>query len=311
MNRGRYKRNNRRKRRTKTIIIISIVAFIALFAIFLAVGLSLAEKTKDYEVEGDDYEFEETDQSGEREVKGVNAYPLPLLEDGSMFSTRLAGIKDGASAVCVSLNKPDGTLLYRSSIASSFSYLSVESDASSLSGYVKSIGDDDLYATATLFIPTFEETQDDLKADVELSIWGSIVCESIRAGIGDVLLIANGANIEDLDKLCALAERIHITEKTAVIGLALPNSVYEAEKSVTIIDKLAKSFDYLAFNATKLDGEGTLLENTEAAISEMQLQLMYYKMRVLLPRCANTEELDKLAEIVTKHSITSWQALAQ
>ena len=99
MNRGRYKRNNRRKRRTKTIIIISIVAFIALFAIFLAVGLSLAEKTKDYEVEGDDYEFEETDQSGEREVKSVNAYPLPLLEDGSMFSTRLAGIKDGASAV--------------------------------------------------------------------------------------------------------------------------------------------------------------------------------------------------------------------
>lgn len=311
MNRGRYKRSNRRKRRVKTIIIISVIAFIALFVIFLAVGLSLADKTKDYEVEGDDYELTETDSADKRKVQSVNAYPLPLLEDGSMFSSRLAGIKDGASAVCVSLNKPDGTLLYRSAIASSFSYLSVESDASSISGYVKSITDDELYTTATLFIPTFEETQDDLKADVELSIWGSVVCESIRAGIGDVLLIANGADVDDLDKLCALAERIHITEKTAVIGLALPSSVYEAEKSVTIIDKLAKSFDYLAFDATKIDGEGTLLENAEAAISEMQLQLMYYKMRVLLPRCANTEELDKLAEIVTKHSITSWQALAQ
>ena len=311
MNQRRYRKSNYRRQRTKTIIVISVISAIVLFAIFLIWGLSLADKTKDYEIEGDEFEERESDSEVTRTVNTVNAYPLPLLEDGSSFSSRLASIKEGANSVCISLNKPNGTLLYRSSIASSFPYLSVESDASSLSNYVKAINDEDMYITATLFIPTFEETEDDLKADIELSIWGSVVCEAIRGGIGDVLLIADKATEEDVEKLSALAERIHITEESAVIGLCLPNSVLEAEKSVSLIDKLSKSFDYLAFNATSINVKegGTLIESAEEAIANMQLQLMYYKMRVLLPRGASAEELDKLAEIVTKHSISSWQAL--
>ena len=311
MNQRRYRKSNYRRQRNKKIIIISVISVIVLFAIFLAWGLSLANKTKDYEIEGDEFEETEADTENTRTVQTVNAYPLPLLEDGSSFSSRLAGIKEGAKSVCVSLNKPNGTLLYRSAIASSFSYLSVESDASSLSTYVKSISSEDMYVTATLFIPTFEETEDDLTADIELSIWGSVVCEAIRGGIGDVLLIANGATEEDVEKLSALAERIHITESDAVIGLCLPSNVIEAEKSVSLIDSLSKSFDYLAFNATdiKIKEGGTLIEATEQSIAEMQLQLMYYRMRVLLPRGASTEELDKLADVVTKHSISSWQSL--
>ena len=309
MNRGRYRKNNYKKRRIKTVILISAAAITVLFIIFLAVGLSLADKTKDYEVEEDDFVQRETDEDDARKVKNVNAYPLPLLEDGSSFATRLAGIKEGATSVCVSLNAPDGTLFYRSSIASKFTYLSVKNDASALSTYVNTIDGEDLYTTATLHIPTFKETEDDLTADVELSIWGSVVCEAIRGGIGDVLLIAENAEEQDVDKLCALADRIHITEEKAIVGLCLPSSVIEAEKSISLIDKLAKTFDYLAFDVTNVTGEGTLIEKTEKAIADMQLQLMYYKMRVLLPRGSNAEELDKLAEIVTKHSISSWQAL--
>ena len=129
MNRGRYKKSNRRKRKIRNIVIICVVAAITLFIMFLAVGLSLSEKTKnnkpnDKAVTQED----ETDKKGARKVKEVNAYPLPLLEDGSIFSTRLSKIKEGASAVCVSLNRPDGTLLYRSEIASKFSYLNISTN---------------------------------------------------------------------------------------------------------------------------------------------------------------------------------------
>lgn len=309
MNRGRYGKNNRRNRKIKAIVMISVTAAVTIFIIFLAVGLSLAKKTKDYEVAEDDFTERETDTSQARQVKAVNAYPLPLLEDGSSFSTRLSGIKEDATSVCVSLNAPDGTLFYRSSVASKFTYLSIKSDASALSSYVDSIDERDMYITATLHVPTFKETSDDLTADVELSIWGSVACEAIRSGIGDVLLITDGASEEDVDKLCALAERIHITEEKAIIGLCLPSSVLEAEKSVSLIDKLSKAFDYLAFNATSVTGDGTLIENTEDAIADMQLQLMYYKMRVLLPRGTNAEELDELIKTVNKYSISSWQAL--
>ena len=309
MNRGRYRKSNYRKRRTKTIILISVAAIIILFIIFLAVGLSLAEKTRDYEVEEDDFIQKESDKDDLRKAKNVNAYPLPLLEDGSSFASRLANVKEGATSVCVSLNDRDGILFYRSAIASKFAYLTIKSDASNLSSYLNSIDEEDLYTTATLFIPTFKENSDDLTADIELSIWGSVVCEAIRGGIGDVLLIVENATENDVERLCTLADSIHVTEKTAVIGLCLTSDILEAEKSVSLIDTLSKSFDYLAFDATNVKGEGTLLENTEQAIADMQLQLMYYKMRVLLPRGSNAEELDKLAEIVTKHSISSWQAL--
>ena len=232
-----------------------------------------------------------------------------MLEDGSQFATRLSKIKEGASAVCVSLNKPDGTLLYRSEVASKFTYLTVASDASKLSTYTSSIEDDGLYATSTLYIPTFKETDSDLEADVELSIWGSVACEAIRGGIGDVLLIADGATADDIDKLCALADRIHITEEKAVIGLCLPSEIFEEEKSVTLIDKLSQAFDYLAFDATTVKGEGTLTENIAAEIKKVQHQILYYKMRVLLPRASSAEELDSLADTVSTLAVSSWQAL--
>ena len=309
MNRRRYKKSNYRKRIIKTIVIISVVSFIVLFAVFMIVGLSLAEKTTDYTPFEDEFDYNESDSETARKPKNVKAYPLPLLEDGSSFSSRLAKIKEDATAVCISLNRPDGTLLYRSALASSFTYLEQAPDASSLSNYIDSIEGRDLYTTATLYIPTFSETQNDLEADVELSIWGSIICEAIRSGVGDVLIIANDATVEDAEKLSALAERIHITEEDAIIGLCIPDSIWEDEKSVSLIESLSKAFDYLALDTTELSESGTVLESTEEAIAEMQLQLMYYKMRVLLPRGENTEELEKLVEIVTNYSISSWQAL--
>ena len=309
MNRRRYKKNNYRKRKIKTIVIISVISFIVLFAIFMIVGLSLANKTTEYTPFEDDFDYNEENADTSRKPKNVKAYPLPLLEDGSIFSSRLSKINENATSVCISLNRPDGTLLYRSALASSFTYLEQAPDASSLSNYIDSIEGRDLYTTATLYIPTFSETQNDLEADVELSIWGSIVCEAIRSGVGDVLIIANDATVEDAKKLSALAERIHITEEDAIIGLCIPDSIWEDEKSVSLIESLSKAFDYLALDTTALSESDAVLESIEEAIAEMQLQLMHYKMRVLLPRGENTEELEKFIEIVTNYSISSWQAL--
>ena len=249
MNRRRYKQSNHRKRRIRNIIIFSAIAAVLIFTVFMIAGLSLSEKTKPTEF-GDDFEQKETKAEKIRTVQKVNAYPLPLLENGSSFSSRLSATNSDATAVCVALNKPNGTLQYRSELASSLSYLTLEADASALSRYTEAISDKELYTTAVLYLPTFNDTENELLADVELSIWGSIVCEAIREGVGDVLLIAPSASEDDVDKLCAVADRIHVTEKNAVVGLALPQSVLDAEKSSTLIDALSKSFDYLALDLT-------------------------------------------------------------
>lgn len=309
MNRRRYKQSNHRKRRIRNIIIFSAIAAVLIFTVFMIAGLSLSEKTKPTEF-GDDFEQKETKAEKIRTVQKVNAYPLPLLEDGSSFSSRLSATNSDATAVCVALNKPNGTLQYRSELASSLSYLTLEADASTLSRYTEELSDRDLYTTAVLYVPTFNDIDNELLADVELSIWGSIVCEAIREGVGDVLLIAPSASEDDVDKLCAIADRIHVTEKNAVVGLAIPQSVLDAEKSSTLIDTLSKSFDYLALDLTSPpEDETTVLNYIEETVSDMQLQLMYYEMRVLLPRGASSEELAKFTEIVTKYNIKSWQAL--
>lgn len=313
MQRSRYRKNKYRNGRVKAVIFIAIAIAVVLVVLFLAIGLSLFDKTNgnDYEIP-EDFVSTDSNSAESRTVADVHAYPLPLLEDGSSFASRLAGINENASAVCISLNKPNGTLLYRSSLASKLSYLSVESDASSLTNYVKSISDEELYITAILYVPTFKELNDDgdeLMADVELSIWGSIACEAIRAGVNDVLIVASDASVEDAQRLSSLAERIHITEEKATVGLCLPDSFFEAEKSASLIDSLSKTFDYLAFDATAPDGKGTLVENVEMAISDKQLQIMYYKMRVLLPRGASAEELNLLSDTVARYSIKSWQAV--
>ena len=310
-NSSRYRKNKYRKKRIKTILIISLVALVVLFIIFMSVGLSLSEKTKEPSFDDDFNNVSKTEESDKKIVQKVSAYPLPLLEDGSSFASRLESIREGATSVSISLNKPDGTLMFRSDLASNLSYLTVASDASSLSSYMRSIEDDELYATGTLYVPSFKnEKEDDLMTDVELSIWGSVACEAIRGGVGDVLLIASSATEEDVDRLCALAERIHITESQAIIGLAIPNTILEADKSSSIIDTLSKSFDYLALDLTQLDGEGTTAEKAESLIAKMQLQLMYYGMRALLPKCENAETLEELITIVKKYNVTSWQALA-
>ena len=99
MNRRRYKKSNYRKRIIKTIVIISVVSFIVLFAVFMIVGLSLAEKTTDYTPFEDEFDYNESDSETARKPKNVKAYPLPLLEDNSIFSSRLAKIKEDAIAL--------------------------------------------------------------------------------------------------------------------------------------------------------------------------------------------------------------------
>lgn len=306
MNRGsRYRRNNR-KRKTKKIIIISISAVLILFVIFMASGLFLSEKVRENTFTSSTNTSGGRVPESEQVAPSVNAYPLALLEDGSSFSSRFSAVADTASEVCVSLNSPQGELLFRSSVASYFSDVTVKSDASALSGYTDTLRDYEIYSTALLYVKS--PTSTELVSDVYSSIWSSIACEAIRAGINDVLLISDAA-VEDVNKLCALADNIHLTEENAIIGITVPQQVLEDENYVELINTLAKSFDYLAINTTELSvsEDSTLLDSIESTIKDLQLQIMYHNMRVLLPNGASTEEQATFIELLAKYNINNWQ----
>lgn len=307
MNKGSRYRRNRRKKRIKAIIVISAISITALFVIFMAVGLSLAEKPKPSENAVHEQAQSDVDE-GLPSAPTVNAYPLPLLEDGSSFSSRLSSLHEDANAVCISLNSPNGELLFKSSVASHFSTLLVKGDASSLSRSHELIEGEDLYSTALLYMASPSNDASSPVNEVYSSIWGAIACEAVQEGVDDVLLLPDDS-FDNVDKLCAIAENLRLSEKNAVIGLGIPKSILESEDSVNLISKLSKSFSYLAINLTELkpEDELTLSERIEEELKDLQLQIMYHGMRVLLPKGASAEEQTSLIEVVKKYNIDNWQ----
>ena len=302
-----YRKSIYRRRRIRAIIICTVLAIAVAFALFMIVGTALHNKTQ--RDDGDPVRptgknTEETLASAAR----VGCYPLPLLEDGSSFSSRLSSVDEAASAVCINLNDRSGTLLYRSDLAASFPHLSVHKDAGELSSSLASIERSGYYVSAVLYVNSFSASSD-LVTDVELATWGSVACEAIREGVGDVLIVAQSMKASDVERICALADKIHSTVSNGVIGLAIPESILAEEKSATLIDKLASHFNYLSLDATSLRDGDDPISFIEGKISSLQLELMYYKMRVLLPRAEDAAEQKDYVDTVTKYNISSFQIL--
>ena len=303
-----YRRNIYKKNRTKAIAVIIAVALVVVFILFLIIGNALHKKTSGDEPSDDNPTETETDGKVNPlpSAAAVGAYALPLLEDGSSFSSRLSAIPEGAEAVCINLNTTDGTLCYRSELSSEFSFLKYASDASSLSGSISSINDRELYASALLHVPSFA-LEDDLAREIYLAGWCAVAVEAIRAGADDCLIKTTSAGSEEVDKLCALADLIHGIEKDAVIGIVIPEDVLSASNSEVLISKLSGSFNYLALNATGAKEDEDVGVYIETRVAQMQMQLIYYKMRVLLPTAEDEATMQSYIDSVKKYNAPSWQ----
>ena len=303
-----YRKNIYRKRRMGAVLIFSIVAVALIFALFLIIGTALHSKTK--EPEATDKPLSDTVGTDNKlpEAATVGAYSLPLLEDGSTFSTRLSNISSSANAVCINLNTRDGTLLFNSSLASELSHLKVHKDATSLSSAVASIERSGFYTSAVLYVPSFEESNDLLR-DVDLATWGAIASEALRDGVGDVLIIANAMSATDVGRICALSDSIHSNVDGAMIGLAIPDSVLSDENGSTLIKELSLHFNYLSLDTTTYKTDEDPVSFIKSRVSTLLLEIMFYKMRVLLPRSSDTQVQQQYIDTVTTYNITSWQIL--
>ncbi len=303
-----YRKSIYRKKRIKTIVIASVVAVCALIVLFLVIGNILNDKVNESKNTDEDvFEQSSSTEASLSYAQAVQAYALPLLEDGSSFSSRLSSINTDADAVCINLSATDGTLLFASSIASRLSGFSVHEDAVSLASSLSGIDARELYVSGLLHINAFEESND-LLLDVKLSSAGALVCEAIRDGVDDVLIMPSEFSADDIEALCSLADRIHSTEEKAIVGLVLSEDIYTAENRISLIDRLSKHFNYLCINAAE-NGDTEMKGHIEARIAEMQLDIMYYKMRVLLPHTSDAALQDEYLEIARKYNISSWLIL--
>lgn len=304
-----YRKSSYRRRRTKAAAIIISVAVVILVALFLIIGNALHKKTENTANKRNDKTSSsqtEPDIPKLSEAKSVSAYALPLLESGSTFSERLSALPADATSVSVALNQPDGTLLYSSALSSTLTFLQSQTDASALTSLISRIDDREIYTSALLYVPSFAEN-DALLKDVYLSSWCSVAAEAIRAGVGDCLLVIRSATPDDVERICELATLIRQIEPEAIVGCAIPDAIAGDESSDVLIKKLSTAFNYLALDTTNYKDDEDISAYVESRISQMQMQLIYYKMRVLLPRASDAETQQIYIDTAKKYNISSWQ----
>ena len=111
-----YRKSIYRRRKMRTVLILSISVAVVVFALIIIIGTALHNKTNPKETSDFETESKEKETTGLASTSAIGAYPLPLLQEGSNFSDRLASVPPTASAVCINLNDEAGTLLYRSTL---------------------------------------------------------------------------------------------------------------------------------------------------------------------------------------------------
>ncbi len=304
-----YRNSIYRKRRIKTVLLLCGAVLAVAFVIFLIVGNILHSKTEENPSGNNNTNNStETTDAPLPAARQIGAYALPLLGNGS-FEDRLSAIRPNANAVCINLNRADGTLLFSSSLAQSFTDLKLESGAPSLKDKIEDIEDAGFYTTAVLYIPSANDALLPFD-DMELSLWAAIASEAIEDGVGDVLLICRSATEDDIERLSDLAAKIRKNVPKSTIGFALSSEIVSAENRERLINTLSTHFNYLALDTT-LDRENNPLAFIESQISAMQYLLIRYNMRVMLPSAADSDTTDSYISKANEYSLNSWLVLPE
>jgi hypothetical protein len=319
-----YRRGVYRKRRIRFIIIASVVAFLLIFALFLIIGTALSNKTHLYDPDADSNASDDvTDAAGLAAAEKIQARALVLLtQDSSSLYSRVSALPSGTEAVCVRLNAPDGTLLYKSDVAGAISSFTTADNASRPETLFSTIQRRELYISAALEMTALSRA-DELLTPIMLSAYASMAAEVFEGGANDILFIApipsGEMTAEKIDafisQLASVAKQTRELAPDACLGFALPDLLLSSNNSAEIIAALAEHFNYLAIDATNYGKEDPAeylerkLGNNENA--DTQYYILRYGMRILLPSLPDKDIEDELIAIAEQYSSNNhnWQIL--
>lgn len=310
MNRNRhmqYRRSIYRKRRIRVIVITAVIVLALLVSIFLILGNVLFDKANE-----DDGETANTsaDTLKNDTLFSVNAREIKAAAislDGTLnsISSALDSAKNGGyTSVSVTMNASDGKLAHYSDIADRLKYSVFNDTNISVASLTERAKDRSLYVSGVYYVSAFSES-DELARSVAMAELTTVISESLRAGLDEVILIAPDITEEQCSEITHLVSEIRSFVPNAVIGFALPESIVNS-KNAEIIDELANELSFLALDLTKY-GETDPLEFAKERVGDMLYSLLRYKMRVMLPSFEETEKQSSIVSAVESAGISNWQ----
>ncbi len=311
MNRNRhvqYRRSIYRKRRIRTVIITVIALLALLFVIFLIVGNVFFDKTNDgSEKDSPEQTEAELPVLPAESVRQINGAAISLAGDrDSVYDSIMSCAESGAKEISVRLNGEDGRLYHHSEIASRLGYSMLGSGDVSVAELMQKADGHSLYVSGIYYVSTFEEN-DELARSVRIAELATVISESLRAGLDEVILTAPDITGEQCGEITHLITEIRAFVPNAVIGFALPDAIV-GSADAEMIDSLAMSTSFLALDLTRY-GESDPVEFAEERTGSMLYSLLRYKMRVLMPVSESSDIQSALISAVESAGVHNWQTV--
>jgi len=311
---NKYRRSVYRKHNFGIIVLIAALSLVSFVIAFLIIGNILHSQSLDRNNDQNDTESTETTENienGKKEpVKSINGHSFLLDADINKISQNL----DNLSAtehrdISITLNTSDGILLYDSPVAKSISYNTVNSNIS-LEQVTAIAKEKEFYISGIFYVTAFK-VEDDLLRSVELSRSAAIIAEALRAGVDDIVIIAQDLSNNNTDEVIRFVKSIKALSNKGMVGLTIPDDIFlieDSKQTSEIISKLNNEIDFLAMDAIQTEGSDMAAYVDERLNSE-KLYVHMYRLRILIPQASSDELQAKIIESVTSNGVTNWQII--
>ncbi len=184
-------------------------------------------------------------------VRDLNAYPFTLGKN--------AEDAFGMTSISISMNTPDGTILYTSDVTEQLRLAATEKiDLQETLGEVSAFVP---YVSGVFYPQAFEQETPDARYAVA-TVESAVMREFLHAGGSEILLCGLPLVQENTDAIIDYVKTVQFATASAPIGIAIPLSVATDTSNWELLAKLFDACDFLAIDLTAEECDNTDLDDT-------------------------------------------------
>ncbi len=239
------KRFHRRHARAARLHPVAIVGICLAAAILLTVIVGnllkgmLDDETYKKLTQGEETDTTNAEPPRTTNVRNLNAYPFALGQN--------AEDAVGMTSVSISMNTPDGTILYTSDVTEQLGLAATERiDLQETLGEVSAFVP---YVSGVFYPQAFERQAPDARYAVS-AVESAVMREFLHAGGSEILLCGLPLALVNTDTIIEYVKTVQFATGNAPIGIAIPLPVAADTDNWELLAKLFDACDFLAIDLT-------------------------------------------------------------
>ncbi len=232
-----------------------------------------------------------------------NANTVPVIKAEYVKLSSSAGInwsetattlkRDNVPAVALVLYYGEGTVNFYSPVAQKMGFQPASTTKTRLYEALGVLKVGGIYSAGCFYVNFHNESTPALMS-VYREYEAALISEAVDAEISDVTLF--GFGLENSTEAAQLVASVRRLEPDAVLGVALPASLYDSAQPDRICTAYAGAVDYLALDLSSLDS--TALQN---ALGRLEAVINKYNMRIIV-----SDTMEGVEDILEERGLYNW-----